>query len=319
MKVLFVSSASISGKVSPVVNAQGNSLINKGINLDYFSISNGGIRGYLKAIKILRRHLNANKYNIIHAHYGLSAIVALLAKKKQRLIVSFMGDDIIGAKNSVGKVVFSSRILVFFNKLLANHIYSYNIVKSKEMLRGLNIKKTSVIPNGVDFRRFYQIRRNEARELLRIDENKKIVIFVSDPKRNEKNYKAAKESVDLLNITNLELKVVSGIEHNDLIKYINSADALILTSFHEGSPNVIKEAMTCNIPIVSTDVGDVKEVIEKTDGCYITSFEAKDIAENIKKTLAFGKRTSGREDIKHLEASVIATIIINIYNKVLDK
>ena len=92
----------------------------------------------------------------------------------------------------------------------------------------------------------------------------------------------------------------------------------MLTSLWEGSPNVIKEAMACNIPIVSTDVGDVREVIGNTEGCYITSFEPEYIAEKIELALQFGKRTDGRENIKHLESSLIARKIIDLYKKIVD-
>jgi teichuronic acid biosynthesis glycosyltransferase TuaC len=93
---------------------------------------------------------------------------------------------------------------------------------------------------------------------------------------------------------------------------------VLLTSLWEGSPNVIKEAMACNTPIVSTDVGDVKEIIGKTEGCFITSFDPEDVSDKIKKALEFGKRTTGREDIKHLESGVVAKRIIAIYKNVLD-
>ena len=76
--------------------------------------------------------------------------------------------------------------------------------------------------------------------------------------------------------------------------------------------------MACNCPIVSTDVGDVKEVIGKTEGCYITSFDPKDVAEKIKMALDFGKRTNGRNHIKHLEINNIAKKIINVYEHVLN-
>ena len=76
--------------------------------------------------------------------------------------------------------------------------------------------------------------------------------------------------------------------------------------------------MACNCPIVSTDVGDVKEVIGNTDGCYICSYDPGDVADKIKKALDFGQRTDGREKIKHLDKKIIAQEIIGVYNKVLD-
>jgi glycosyltransferase involved in cell wall biosynthesis len=92
-----------------------------------------------------------------------------------------------------------------------------------------------------------------------------------------------------------------------------------LTSFHEGSPNVIKEAMACNCPIVSTDVGDVKDVIGNTEGCYITTFDLQDVIRKIKMALDFGKRTKGRERIMQagLDSKTIANRIIDVYHQVL--
>ena len=94
---------------------------------------------------------------------------------------------------------------------------------------------------------------------------------------------------------------------------------MLLTSLWEGSPNVIKEAMACNCPIVSTDVGDVKKIIKNTQGCFITSFDPRDVSIGITKALRFGKKTNGREHIKHLDDKIIAKKIINLYQTVLKK
>jgi len=130
-----------------------------------------------------------------------------------------------------------------------------------------------------------------------------------------KNSKLAIESV--MNISDTELLELKGYNRNQVSLLMNACDVILITSFSEGSPQVIKEAMACNLPIVSTDVGDVKEVIGNTEGCYITSFDPKDVAEKIKMALDFGKRTNGRENIKHLEINIIAKRIIKLYNKVL--
>ena len=152
---------------------------------------------------------------------------------------------------------------------------------------------------------------------LRTDENLKHILFCSNPSRVEKNFNLAKDAVNKLDHKNLQLSCLHGIEQKELVNYYNAADCVLLTSFHEGSPNVIKEAMACNIPIVSTDVGDVKEIIKNTEGCFIANFDAEDVASKIMKTLKFNKRTTGRKDIQHLESSIVAKRIIDIYKKVL--
>ena len=76
--------------------------------------------------------------------------------------------------------------------------------------------------------------------------------------------------------------------------------------------------MACNCPIVSTDVGDVREVIGKTEGCYICSYAPEDVAEKINMSLYFGKRTNGRDNIRHLEINVIPKRIIDVYKEVIN-
>lgn len=99
----------------------------------------------------------------------------------------------------------------------------------------------------------------------------------------------------------------------------NAADVVLLTSLWEGSPNAIKEAMACNCPVVSTDVGDVREVIGNTEGCYISSFEPRDVAKKIQMALDFSKRTNGKQSIIELglDSKTVANKIINIYTKVI--
>ena len=100
--------------------------------------------------------------------------------------------------------------------------------------------------------------------------------------------------------------------------YYSAADLLLVTSSLEGSPNVVKEAMACNCPIVSTDIADIKEVIGKTKGCYLKNFDPENISDKIKMVLKDRKRTSGREDIRWLSSDSIAKRVINLYDNVLE-
>lgn len=322
MKVLFVSSGNSPFGISPIIKSQGESLRRKGLDINYYTVKGKGIKGYLQNIPMIRKEIKRNQYDIIHAHYGDCGIICSFARKKERLIVSFMGDDLLGSNNSDGSINNSSKFFISINNYFANNKYDYCIVKSKQMLNGINHSNVAMIPNGVDFSTFFPVAKNISREKLNIQFYQKLIIFVTDKYRKEKNFTLAKETVDLLKDERIMFKSIHGISQQELNFYYNAADVLLLTSFHEGSPNVIKEAMTCNCPIVSTDVGDVKWLIGNTLGCYLTSYKPQDIAEKIKLALEFGDtigRTNGRERIIYLglDSKTISEEIINIYKKVL--
>lgn len=319
MRVLFVSSGNSVSGISPIIKSQGESLKKHEIDIDFFLINGKGVKGYYQSIKALRKFIKHKRYDIIHAHYGLSAIVALISKRNEKIIVSFMGDDIVGSHNFKGDITVVSKVIVIINKYFAKYFFDFNIVKSKEMLNILNVPNSKIISNGVDFNRFYEMNKIKARNYLNEKTNIKQVLFCSNPKRSEKNFKLAKKAMDHLFDKKIELKYIHEVEQDELVIHYNSANCLLLTSFHEGSPNVIKEAMACNIPIVSTDVGDVREVIGETKGCFIAKFDPEDFADKIEKAINFGERTTGRKDITHLESSVVAKKIINVYKNVLEK
>lgn len=308
MKVLFVSSGNRkNGRPNVIVEAQGESLQDENTSVDYFAINSKGIKGYIKYAFELRKFLKKNKYDIIHAHYSLSGFCATLAGAKS-LIVSLMGSDVM-ASNSYSKLI----------EFCSKFFWKATIVKSDVMNKNLKLSNLHIIPNGVNLSLFKPIDKQKAREELNFIEDKKYIIFVSNPERYEKNYKLAESAVLALNEKSVELLPVFNMEHEKIVKFMHAADALIFTSLWEGSPNVIKEAMACNCPIVSVDVGDVKEVIEGVENCYLAEYDAKDIADKLKLVLANnGKRTNGREKILKmgLDSESVAKRIISVYKSV---
>jgi len=100
-----------------------------------------------------------------------------------------------------------------------------------------------------------------------------------------------------------------------VVQYINASNVLILPSITEGSPNIVKEAMACNVPVVATDVGDVCEVIGRTKGCKVCPSDPDALADALADALLFPEQTTGRTDIAHLENSIVAKQVIAVYDE----
>lgn len=301
MKILFISSGK-SGKVGEVVKNQGESLEATGVQIDYFLI-NPGLKGYISSILKLRSVFRKGEYDIAHAHYNLSGFVATLAGCKP-LVVSLMGSD-----------AFMSKLFEKITRLFSRHIWDKTIVKTSEIKDRLNIHDALIIPNGVNIKRFKPIPQEEARNYLNISEGNYLIIFIAKNNRPEKNLGLANGAFNLLDYKNIKFKHVHSVDNSEIPYYLNAADVLLLTSRREGSVNVVKEAMACSCPVVSTDVGDVSWVFGTTEGCYLTSFEIENITENLRKALEYGRRTNGRQRIIDLglDSETVASKLVDVY------
>ena len=301
MKVLFVSSGK-SGDVGHVVKNQGESLVRHGIEIEYLTIKSGLLE-YLKAIPHINRRVRKGGYDLVHAHYSLSALAATIAGCSP-LVVSLMGSD-----------AFHNSILRLIIRSLSKLKWAATIVKTSEMKSRLKLNNALVIPNGADTDRFTPIEKDTARKYLGLPPDKRIILFISVKNRPEKNFAMAKKAVESLHDASVEILHLYDTPNSEIPYYLNAADLLLLTSSREGSVNVIKEAMACNCPIVSTDVGDVSWVMSGTEGCYISGHDHESVTEKIKKALAFGRRTNGRERILEigLDSASVAKKIIDIY------
>ncbi len=288
-------------KKNPIIDAQIDSFEDLNLNIIKFPLKTSGIFSYLSEFFRLRRFIKRKNIDLIHAHYSYSGIISGLTSKKT--ICSLMGSD-----------VFDDSLLI---KLVVRFFYNFiwvkTIVKSQNMLD--IFPNAVVIPNGVNLIFFNIVSKNKAINNTDLKEDKINIIFVAESvHRKVKNYELAKRAVSLLP-NNFELHSVSNKTQNQLVNYYNAADVLLLTSNSEGSPNVVKEAMACNCPIVSTDVGDVKKVINNTNYCYISDPIPKDISDKVIESTLTGNRSNGRENIKHLDSKIIAKKIVAIYKE----
>jgi len=309
MKVLFISSGNIENDISPITRNQGESLIRLGVEVEFFAIRGKGVWTYLRYIFILRAFLKNNNFDIIHAHYSFCGYLAGLTFRKKKIVVSLMGSD-------AAKIGLELILVNIFSRLL----WGKTIVKSESMKTHFQNKKMIVIPNGVDFAFFKPLSKEDCQKETGFANSKKhIVFFLSHADRPEKNLPLANEVIHLLNDPTIEFHIISYVEQKKIPILLNASDMLLLTSTFEGSPNIIKEAMACNIPIVTTDVGDVRLTIGNTEGCYITSYNPIEIKESILKALNLAKRTNGRNNISFLDRDVIANKLISVYKELNDK
>ncbi|MBQ0088951.1 MAG: glycosyltransferase [Prevotellaceae bacterium] len=351
------------GKCSSFVQSQYDSLVAEGLNMKLYSVVGHGVRGFLRNLCSLRRLVRTWKPDIIHAHYSTFGILSWLASlglcHRPKILVSILG--------SFPSRDFKWRYVRFFIK----HIWAGTLAKSKRTANQLGFD-LPIVPNGVNTSIFYPVSESEREELrLRLFSesqqsvistqysvlsnhksqiiNKKYIIWCSNPEREEKNWPLAERAVEIVREreseresqksaissqqSQIELIAVYNKTPQEVAQYMNVADCLLLTSMSEGSPNVIKEAMACNCPIVTTDVGDVQERLDGLSGCFVIPtdntptyglqgvgewFEkdAQYLAEALRNALDFGQRTQGYDRIIQdgLTIELTAKKLINIYN-----
>lgn len=301
MKVLIVCSIN-SGKIAPFIQEQVISLTKEGCVIEYYTISGNGFLGYIQNRKKLITKINAFKPDIIHAHYGLSGLLVSL-QCKVPVVTTYHGSDI-----NNKKIRRFSKLSMYFSK--------YNIFVSQKTLDIAKPGKNyALIPCGIETELFKPMDKTECRAKLGLKNDEKLVLFSGSFDNQVKNPVLAKAVVALLpDVRLVELKGYTREQVNELI---NACDAVLMTSFTEGSPQIIKEAMACNCPIVSVNVGDVNEIIGDTENCFICSYSEKEIAEALQKVFDGNKRTLGREKISRLDNKLIAKQIIEVYKNLL--
>jgi teichuronic acid biosynthesis glycosyltransferase TuaC len=301
IRVLFVYKGEGKNNVNPVIDNQ-ISTMNNNCEIIKYPIKTSGIRSYFSWAIKLRKYVLEKNFDIIHAHYSYSGFITLITKNP--VICSLMGSD----------VFHQNKFILFFTKICSKYFWNLTIVKSNQMKK--IISNSIVIPNGVNQSIYKPIDRSEAKKNVNFKNDINIIFVACNPNSNVKNLKLAKKAVTLLNDKNIKLHIISNASQNQLVNYYNAADLLLITSLSEGSPNVVKEAMSCNCPIVSTKVGDVNEIIEKIDNCFIANSDPLEISIKINKTIAY-ERLNIKDKISHLNSVEISKKLYIAYQKVL--
>lgn len=302
MKVLLVARYKEHGYV-PFIQEQIAALKKAGITCMDYPMRRKGFTGYLREIGGYRKAIKAFKPDVIHAHYGLCGLFANL-QRSIPVITTFHGSDI----NEPSVRIFSK---------VALRLSAFTIFVSQKTIDIAKPKKNfALVPCGINLEDYPIVEKSEARQQMELKPDGKYVLFAGAFDDTGKNAPLAKAAVALLpEVKLIELK---GYSRHQVVLLMQAVDAFIMTSFAEGSPQVIKEALACGTPIVSVDTGDVKDRIKNVDGCYLVERNKEELSAALKKAIAFGKRTQGRKAVINdkLTNDVIALRLADIYEKV---
>ena len=302
MRVLFVASYN-KKRFAPFIIEQAEALRREGCEVEFFGVEGKGIWGYLKTLPLLNAKIKSFSPDIVHAHYGLCGLLAGL-QRRVPVVTTYHGSDI---------NLKSVRPLSKMAMVLSRH----NVFVSKKIqLIAGSAKSYSLIPCGVDLTDSQIVEKDAARGLMGLSFNTKYVLFAGAFDNAVKNYPLAQSTMAL--VPDAELLELKGYTREQVTLLMCAADAFLMTSISEGSPQVIKEAMACGCPIVSVDVGDVAELADGVEGCFVCSRDVTLLAEALREAMLVG-RTDGRSRIleRGLDNKLIAGKLISIYNSII--
>lgn len=289
--------------IAPFVAEQLYALERLGVECRSFRVKGKGVKGYLGQLKSLKEQITTIKPDLIHAHYGLCGLLANM-QRKVPVVTTYHGSDI-NDKNMRRL----SKIAVLMS--------AWNIFVSRQTMNVVRPgKHCSLLPCGVDLSDLQLTPRAEARRRMCLDSEKRYILFSGAFDNAVKNAPLALKSVEALGVDDVELLELKGRTREEVTLLMCAADALLMTSLNEGSPQVIKEAMVCGCPIVSVEVGDVKERVEGVDGCFVAQTrKPEELAGLLGKALAYEGKTKGRDKIiaDGLDNEHVAKKIMEIY------
>jgi glycosyltransferase involved in cell wall biosynthesis len=295
-----------------------------GVDIDVL-IVNRRERGrscYLTLFNEVQSKVREVRPDIVHSMYGgVMADIVTRAVNDRSTVVTFHGSDLLGDR-SAGRIM----------QLMANYgvraswraarratgIVAVSEIVGSALPDNIDRSKVRIIPCGIDLERFRPLDRAACRRQLGWTSNKFYVLFGGNGGNPIKRFHLAQAAVHELSALGVaaEIRQLQGLENRIVPLWINASDVVLLTSFHEGSPTIVKEALACGVPVVSVDVGDVRERILGIKGCYIATPDPSDLAAKLRLVVSSGKRISSH-NIQELTLETVAAKLKRFYSDLL--
>ncbi len=221
------------------------------VDVEVFAFEPGGYAS--AAAALLRRR--ADRFDVVHAHFGLTAWPALAARADRR-VVTLHGTDIAHPRSRA----ITRAVLPRYDVVAA---------ASKELAAMVPTKRdVAVLPCGVDMHRFQPAARAEARSALGLEQDGRYLLFPADPARPEKRYDLARAVAG-----DVPLLTLVGVDPGEVYLWINAANAVLVPSDREGFGLAVLEALACDVPVLATPVGVAPEALSDIAGAYCAAFE----------------------------------------------
>ncbi len=274
----------------------------------------------VRQILSIRSRIREFRPDVVHAHFGTITAFATVLAADVPVIITFRGSDLNPSPSD-------GRIRNAVQNILSNTAAksAKGVILVSRQLRSrlwFDHPNAHVIPTGVDLDAFKPSSRSEAREKLGWSFNDPVVLFNAGLSPQVKRLDLAEQAVGLLRqrIPTVRMHVLDGrTPHQKLPLYMNAADCLLVTSDFEGSPDIVKEALASNLPIVSVDVGDVKERTSGVSGVEIVARDPEAIASGAERIISSGNRSNGRDRIAELDSNRIRDEVIRVYAEILGR
>ena len=315
MKVLMITSEWPSEKNPnqvPFLVESVNFLEKNNISFKICRVRTNSIKKIKKSILDIIKLIKKEEFNLVHVHWGYNFIYGCFLNLP--LVTTYHGSDLNIPKSWTIKTL----LMAFISRI--STIYSdHNIFVNSSLCKpaNLNRNKNSIIPMGVNLEKFFPMDKIACREKLKLPLDKKIILFGGNISQPVKRFKLAEEACKDL-IDDFQLITVDYFDYNTIPFFINASDLMLVTSFSEGSPMMVKESLACNIPIVATDVGDIGDLIKGLENCYlIHDISPSSIAGKISKCLNSPIKPNGRDRMRaYYSLDFTGKKLIDIYNNI---
>jgi len=284
-----------------------------------------GVRVYWQMAKQVRQRTVLGQADLVHVMYGgVMAERVTRSLRKIPTVVTFHGSDLLGEHLSGFLRRCASTYGIRCSYKAARQADGVVVVSNqlKEKLTGvIEPSKIEVIPCGIDLERFKPFSRADCRAKLGWGTDSYHVLFPSNNGNPVKRPELAEATVSALRESGVPVRLhyLRGVSNSDVPYWLNASDALLLTSLHEGSPTVVKEALACNVPIVSVNVGDVQERIEGIAGCYLANSDPEDLAAKLRLVFSGPQSITGRFRVRELSLLKVAERLQGFYKEILAK